>query len=637
VVDILTTGLSGLLASQRALAVTSHNIANSATEGYSRQRVNFSAIPGQRNTIVSSIHLSIGRGVGVEGIERVYDDFLAGQVLTASSSLANAETLNGFVGLAGRVMTDDSNGLQSSVEGFFGSLSDAAAHPAELPERRVVLERGRALAERFQQVDSRLRDLADGAAQGVRQTVDSINSTVASIAALNREIGMVSSDSTFPPNDILDKRDGLIRDLSEAVSIQTSAQEDGSVSVFLSSGQSLVTGGSARQLEAFADNADPSRPAVRFVGQTGAGLEPQSFGGELGAYLEFQNETLESFRGQLGALAAGFALAVNEQHRSGMSLDGQPGQDLFTLGQPTVLTNAQNTGSAELSVTHEDGSLLSDSGYDVTFTGSQYEIVRLSDGQRTTFSGAGTVDVDGLQFSVSSGVPAAGDQFRVYGVRDTVREMSMRPVDPSQLAFALPVTAEASLANGGTGAIAELSISDPTDVNMRNSVRIVFTAPDTFDVIDDTQGSTLLTGQTYVEGEAISANGWDVVINGDPSSGDVFALGDNVGATGDNRNALLLTDLEQTATVWGGTVSLESSFSNLVSTVGATGERIEFSRQVREDILVQSKSQYDAVSGVNLDEEAASLLRYQQSYESAAEIIRVSNQLFQTILQSVRG
>jgi flagellar hook-associated protein 1 FlgK len=137
---------------------------------------------------------------------------------------------------------------------------------------------------------------------------------------------------------------------------------------------------------------------------------------------------------------------------------------------------------------------------------------------------------------------------------------------------------------------------------------------------------------TYTAGSDIDVNGWRVQVSGAPAIGDRFTVTNNSSGTGDNRNALQLAAALQKPVLDGGTTSLSDGVSKFVSGIGVTTRQAQVSRDAQAAVHEENKATLDSISGVNLDEEAANLIKYQQAYQAAAQVIRIADTLFQTLL-----
>ncbi len=633
---ILSTTISGLLAYQRGLATASHNVANAETPGYSRQRVELATRPPQRYG--SGF---IGSGVQVTTVRRQYDEFLDASL---RESIAGERRLAAFVELASQVddlLADPEAGVSPALARFFGAVEDLAGDPSSMAARRVVLGEARTLAARVRDLDARLADLERQVNRRLETTVAEINTIAQSIAKLNTEIiAQRGAAGGQPPNDLLDRRDELVRRLAERVAVTVAKQDDGAYNVFIGKGQALVVGGQSATLATTPNGYDASRLEVSI--QAGASTVEVSAllsGGELGGLLDVRAQLLDPARAALGRVAVALAERFNAQHREGMDLDGSLGGDFFRdYGARTAAPHPGNTGTASVSYEVTDVGKLTTSDYLLSYDGSTYTLKRLSDGTTTTLTGfpGSPATVDGVRISLASGAMAAGDRFLLRPTRGEAGAFAVVLDDPAAVAAAAPVRTEAALANAGTAAISAGEVLDATDPDLLHRVRIEFTSATTFDVIDETAATTLASGVSYTSGANIDYNGWRVQITGTPAAGDRFYVTSNAGGVGDNRNALLLRDLRAAGILDSGASTLDEAYGDLVADAGTRTRQAELDRDAREVMRQQAEAALAAVSGVNLDEEAGRILELQQAYQAAAKVVTVADAMFQTLLDAVR-
>ncbi|HHQ41487.1 MAG TPA: flagellar hook-associated protein FlgK, partial [Chromatiales bacterium] len=513
---ILSTTISGLLAYQRGLATASHNVANAETPGYSRQRVELATRPPQRYG--SGF---IGSGVQVTTVRRQYDEFLDASL---RESIAGERRLAAFVELASQVddlLADPEAGVSPALARFFGAVEDLAGDPSSMAARRVVLGEARTLAARVRDLDARLADLERQVNRRLETTVAEINTIAQSIAKLNTEIiAQRGAAGGQPPNDLLDRRDELVRQLAERVAVTVAKQDDGAYNVFIGKGQALVVGGQSATLATTPNGYDASRLEVSI--QAGASTVEVSAllsGGELGGLLDVRAQLLDPARAALGRVAVALAERFNAQHREGMDLNGSLGGDFFRdYGARTAAPHPGNTGTASVSYEVTDVGELTTSDYLLSYDGSTYTLKRLSDGTTTTLTGfpGSPATVDGVRISLASGAMAAGDRFLLRPTRGEAGAFAVVLDDPAAVAAAAPVRTEAALANAGTAAISAGEVLDATDPDLLHRVRIEFTSATTFDVIDETAATTLASGVSYTSGANIDYNGWRVQITGTP-------------------------------------------------------------------------------------------------------------------------
>lgn len=618
--DIFGTGVSGLLAFQRALGTTGHNISNVNTEGYSRQRVELNARPPQ-----GTGSGFIGTGVEVATVARVYDGFLTAQVRAYTSTHSQLQEFYRLAGQVDNLLADPQAGLTPGLQRFFNAVHGVANDPSSIPARQVMLGEGQALIDRFRYLGERLGNLGEGVNTQIRNSVNDINSYAQALADINRRIvqaqGTVSGQ---PANDLLDQRDALIARLAERVSVSTVAQDDGALNVFIGNGQTLVLGGNAYPLTATTDPYDPTRLEISYGT---ANVSDQLVGGSLGATLDFRTRILDPARNELGRLATGLAFSFNAQQRAGLNLNDALGGDFFAAAAPAVRPRSSNTGSGSLGVTVSDGGALTASDYLARYDGANWTVTRLSDGFSQT--GAGPFSLDGLTVT-PGGAPASGDSFLIQPTQPGASGIALALNDPRLIAAAAPVRTRASLGNSGSGAISAGEVLNATDPGLFNTVTLNFVSATQYQV----NGAGPLIA--YTSGANIDLNGWRVAVSGTPAAGDVFTIEKNTGGVSDNRNALTLADLRTQLTLGNGSATYEGVYGELVGQVGAATRSADISRSAQQSLLAQANEARDGVSGVNLDEEAANLLRFQQAYQAAAQVIATADTVFQTLLTALR-
>ena len=625
--DLLNTSLTGMLAFQRALDVTSHNIANANTPGYSRQVTHFSARVGS-----GSGNTYLGGGVQVSTIQRVYDAMQTEQLRTSQTGFSRFETLDSLTSRLDILLADPDTGLNSGLQSYFNALQDVANDPASLPTRQAVIGEAEGVAARFRTLDAQFDALDEEVSGRIELAVDDINRLTASIAAVNDRISLANGGAS-PPNDLLDERDNLVLQLSEQVSVSTSLQDDGTMSVFIGSGQPLVLSDGAQQLAVIGSEFDPTRSTVVYQSSAGSvPIDTSATGGNLGGLMEFRTRILDPAKQSLGETAVAFAQSVNQQHTAGMDLRGNLGTDLFGISSPSVLPSSNNTGGATAAVAIDDLGALTGVDYVLEFDGASYSLTRADNNIAVPLSGSGTVADpfvgDGLSI-VTGGVPAAGDRLLIRSTGDMAGSLQNLLTDPQALALAAPTRSSSSLANTGSAIVSAAAVADASDPNLLNAAVIEFTAPDTYSI----NGAGAFA---YVDGDPIVINGSEISISGAPAVGDQFTIEANFGAGGDNGNALLLSDVQSRDILEGGTVSINDNYGQLVAGVGATTHQIKSNLDAQGVVLKNAEDSVLASSAVNLDEEAAKLIQYQQAYQAVAQVVSVASTLFDSLLNATR-
>lgn len=634
--SVFNIGVSGLAAAQAGLLTTGHNISNASTPGFNRQQIVQST-----NTPQFTGAGYFGQGTNVQTVQRIYNQFLASQTLSAQTRLSELNAYADQIRQVDGLLADPSAGLSTALNDFFRGVHEVAANPASIPARQSMLSMAQALVGRFQSVDGRLNEIRDGVDTQLASTVADINSYTTQIAALNQRIILAQAAGPGQPaNDLLDQRDQLIAQLNQQVRVTTLTESDGSLSVFVGNGQAVVVGAQSYGLATMQSGEDASRMTVGITlasGGTAALPEAMLTGGTLGGLLAFRRESLDTAQNALGRIALGLAETFNAQHRLGQDLTGALGGNFFTAPAPQVITpnNPPNGGTAAIGVAVASAANLTTSDYRLTANGGgNYTLVRLSDSTTVFSATALPQTVDGLTISLASGAANAGDSFLIQPTRAAAHDIAVALTDARSIAAAAPIRTAASNGNSGTGAISAGSVNAPPPVNanLTQTVTITFNnPPTTFDVVGTGTGNP--AGVAYTAGGSISYNGWTVEIGGTPAAGDVFTISANSAGVSDNRNALLLAGLQTGKTLAGGTASYQSAYAQIVSDVGNKTREIQVTATAQESVVKQAEDAQQSLSGVNLDEEAANLLRYQQAYQASGKMIEIADKLFNTLLE----
>jgi flagellar hook-associated protein 1 FlgK len=633
-----SVGVSGLNAAQIGIQVTSHNITNASTEGYNRQTLIQST-----NTPMFSGAGFIGQGANVTTVQRAYSELLKSQVMTSETGSAENDSYLFQIQQIDNLLGDSTAGLSTALDDFFRGVQGVSANPASMPSRQTMISSAQSLVSRLSSVNERLTDIRNGVNAEVIAEVSTINSYASQIADLNQSILLAQvAGPTQPANDLLDQRDQILARLNKEIRVSTVLQDDGSLNVFVGNGQPLVVGTQKTTMTAAPAPDDPGRYTVYYrISSSGSSASiPESLltGGKLGGLLAFRSESLDFSQNAIGRIAMGLAQTFNDQHSLGMDINGAYGTDMFEVAKPVIYANNKNADTTQMiDVTVNSVSNLSASDYRITYDGSNYTLTRLEDGKAWASALLTGIPwpVDGITIDTGTWTPVAGDSFLVKPTVAGAQTFDLKITDPSLIAAAAPIRTATTLANTGSASISPGSVNTPPppDPNLKNTVTLTFNPPgDNFDVFDVTTGTTLASGVAYTQGADITYNGWTVQINGLPNAGDIFTVQANAGGVSDNRNAVLLSQLQTKATLINSSASFPAAYSQMVSTVGNKAHAVEVTGKAQQQLADQSFNKSQELSGVNLDEEAANLLRFQQAYQASAKMISVSGTLFESIL-----
>lgn len=640
--SILTIGSTALKAAQTGIATTSHNISNAATPGYSRQEIIQSS-----STARYTGAGYIGQGVQVDTVRRIYNDFLANQVMDAQAASSQIDSQYSHISRINNLLADSTAGLSPVLQAFFSGIHDVTNDPSNMAARQSMLSSTNSLVDRFHAVDTQLSAIRNEVEVEIKTSVETINQYALQLARLNDQI--VSAESlgkSQPANDLRDQRDLLLADINKEIRTSAVRMADGSVNVYVASGQALVLGAQSAKLIAEPSTSDNTQTVIRYQ-MEGLNLplrETDLSGGRLGGLLAFRSDTLDAAQNMLGRMAIGLAVSFNQQHQLGQDLTGNLGSDYFSLTSPVAIGNTGNSGNAQITASFTDANALTASDYQIDFDGSNYTFTRLSDGFTQT-SAVFPVALDGLQINLTSGAAVAGDRFLLRPVRDGAASIGLAISNPAEIAAAAPIRTGTAAANTGTGSISAGSVNasylatplaGAVALTFNNTTGMLAGFPATSVVTVDAGGTvtTYAAGVPvpYTDGAKISFGGIEISLSGTPENGDTFTIQPNTGGIGDNRNALSLAGLQTAKVLGGGTLSYGDAYSQLVSDIGVKTREFEITSALQGKLLDEASNTQQSFSGVNLDEEAARLMQYQQAYQAAAKVMQMAGELFETLL-----
>jgi len=623
--SVLSTGTSALIAFQRALATVSHNVANINTDGYSRQRVSFAtATPTQYGSDY------IGNGTKITDISRVADQLATSRLLDSTGELARLKQLSSLSDRVDGLFSDTATNISGQWSNFFDATTGLSSNASATASRQNLLDNASSLVTRFKQLNGQLDSLGNEVNNGLLSSTTEANRLATEIAKINGQIG---GNASAAAPDLLDRRDQLISQLVGYTGGTAVQQDGGAINVYTSGGQALVVGTTASTLTTITDPYQPGRLQVALKAQGATiTLGESALGGQIGGLLEFRSSVLDPTKAELGRIATGLAVTYNQQHKAGVDLYGNLGGDFFSLSSPSVNANAANTGSASFSASVSDLSKLDGQNLVLKFDGTTWTASRADTGASVAMTGTGSSTdpfvVNGVSLQLS-GSAAAGDKFLLQPTANAVTGLGVAITDPSRIAAATPITASADLDNLGTGKVSNVRATDASNANLLTPSSIAF--------IDANQYTIDGAGPyTYTAGQTISANGWSMTLDGAPVAGDTFAIAPTGAGSSNNGNALTLSNLDDSKAFNGGTITLNGAVSGLTTTIGSAARQATYSADAQDVIHTSAQDARDSVSGVNLDEEASDMLRLQQAYQAASQLISTADTMFQSILSAIR-
>ena len=654
----MNVGVSALIANQQALTTTGHNIANVNSAAYSRQTIATKALVGQNMGTGY-----VGKGVQVATIMRNYNELLGKQSNAANAaSAADAIRYQSLVQMQDVYSGGDSS-LGAAINSMMNAFADVEAAPADGTARNVVLTRMSELTARFRAASATLQEMDYATNQQVTNNVTLVNNLAGQVASLNTQIARALA-SGHQPNDLLDARDQIIREINQYVQTTQVDADSGAINLFVGGSQALVLGSSTGQLSVAetAEYPGSGKLSLYFSQPNGERVELTANmvgGGEIAGLLKFNNDDLVTGRNLLGRLALSIGTELNQQNKLGLTLSGNFGTDLFKLTTSTTgwsniagydAGNAAQSAQAAVTDTHA----LVASDYRIQFNGAGgAQLVRLSDGKLSDLivnpvTGGINQTVDGLQFTVPGAVTNAaqkGQSILFQPFSKAADEIQPLVHNAADLAVSNAVTANITSSNAGTLQLSSLRATDLTGIPAQNTpVRITFDGAgnysyQTYDPATSSW-SAASAAATYTSGQAIQINGWNITLTGTPGSGDSVDvgnakdLGDGYKLNAGNASAFLAL---RDAAIFDNGTSLSDGFSSAMAVIGTRTQSAKYAAELSETVANNLNADRTAVSGVNLDEEAARLLQYQQAYQASAKIISTAQSLFDSVLSAVGG
>ncbi|MCO5355627.1 flagellar hook-associated protein FlgK [Acidovorax kalamii] len=655
--SLLNVGARALLANQVALQTAGHNIANVNTPGYSRQTVVLQTVQGQ---FTGGGY--IGQGVDVQTILRNQSELLTRQSAAAGSTQAADIVRSERLRQLQEVFSGGTAGLGAAINDMMNAFSDVVSSPTDITARTVVLTRLDETAARMRTAGERLNELQYTVTEQLESSVTAINSLAKQMANINEQIARANGNGQSP-NDLLDQRDQIIREINQYVQTTQIPADDGTVGLFVAGSQPLVLGTTASSLSIDDATQFPASGQIKlFFNRPGAPPvemdENVLGGGSVSGLLRFNNNDLTEGRNLLGRMAMAIGMTMNDQQNLGLTLDGVPGKDLFAL--PTSMPGYTN-GAGVGTVSFTGPTQFAASDYEIRFTtGTAGQVVRLSDGKATPFTDAAnlaTLQIDGLNFNLTTpGNPGERMLFKPFST--AANNIQALVYSPRDLAVANPINAAMGTANGGTMQLAGLKATGlpnppglvlPANANpaalppILGGVQLQFTAgpPTTYDVLDrgTAPPTVLAAAQPYTSGAPISINGWEIKLQGSPKTGDTVVIGNALDPqygdafTRNAGNASALMSLRDVKMFDESTLS--DGYASAIAQVGTRTQSALFAAEMSTTIAANLERDRTAVSGVNLDEEAARLIQYQQAYQASSKMIQIAQNIFDSLLQGM--
>jgi len=588
VLNIATTALN---AQQYGLGVTGQNIANVNTEGYSRQNP---VLVAKQPLMYGG--LLMGRGVDTESVSRSSDQLIENKLMQEKSNMLSSSEMEKYMQvLEGYFNEDSGNSISTMLSDFWNGWYDISNNPSGSSERISLYEQSTLLSEQFNALTTNLIEIDADLTGAVASGVETINKITREIAQINDQI--VSMEVNNVANDLRDKRNTLVSELNEYMDVKAFEQSNGSLTIVGAKGCTLVLGNSSYDLEMGGANGD----RVTWQDSSGNDVDITNYlsDGKLGGWLDMRDEILSKYKLDLDALAKEVIWSVNQQHSQGVGLEG--------FSSVTGNYEVTNPGSAITSsgLSYQDK---------VDDSSKTFKIWLFDTNGDPYDSDTGTTGLQGnpITITVTSGmttnelVTAIDNGTGVQAALDSQNRLSI------------------SIDTGEIATLGSLAFSDDdSNVLAAFGINTFFTGSGSGDMgVNDAIG----LNKNFIAAAQVGSDG--------------------TMASGDNNNALAITDLRSTSmsiSQWtcdringntqGSIVStLEDYYHSMVGSIGITSASVSRDRSFGEMMVNELSTIRDSISAVSLDEEMTNLIKFQHAYAAAAKLIGVSDEMLNTLL-----
>jgi flagellar hook-associated protein 1 FlgK len=660
-INLYQTGVSGLLSAQQQLATTGNNIANVNTEGYARQRTEQGAAVGNYNG-----GNFVGSGTYVQDITRLYDQFSYKEQLLNKSNLGNADSISLDLNQLNEIMSFSSEAIDGSIQRFYQAVNSIADNPNDIGLRNIALSQANVLAQDFNSISNNLDQLEKSTNGEIEEMASKISQISLDLAKINEQILQNKDISqTGQPNDLLDKRDQLVNELGEYTSVSTIEDTHGVMTVMIGNGATLVAGITPLTVSVEAGISDPLQTRLQLNSRNGkVALDASKLGGAIAAKIEYRDEHITQARSELNRLAMAVSQTLNQSQAQGLDLNEEQGLDIFTdinstlLQTSRVLSSSKNSGSVEAGINITDVSLVPTNEFSVKYDGSDYIMTNTRDGSTTTLveTTPGVYPTEfGFEFIVNSGTPNANDSFTLRPTENSAALMKVTLNDPKGIAASSAIEAQADDNNVSNGSVSIVNVTDPevarsfTDtINADLTVDVYESAPGVFDyrvfnAATPPPAATIASGSFAAGSTAVidmppspATPAFQIEIAGLPVgqgalAREKFTISDAFGS-GNASNATLMAATQEEQILGGGKQTFSQALATATAQVGSSASSAELIADTAQALFTQAYNRNQSNSGVNLDEEAANLLKYQQAYQASSQIISVANTIFDTLL-----
>ncbi|OLQ85118.1 flagellar hook-associated protein FlgK [Vibrio ponticus] len=618
--DLLSLGTQSVLTAQKQLNTTGHNISNVNTEGYSRQSV----IQGTNDPRQFGGQ-TYGMGVHVENVRRSWDQFAVNELNIATTNHANRHDSEDDLRILSSVLSSvTSQKIPENMNGWFDAVKSLADSPNDMGSRKVVLEKAWFTAQNFNDLHESIRRQQDVADKKLEMGVERINQ----IGIELRDVNRMMMRSPGPHVDLMDQHESLVRELSEytKVTVTPRSNREG-FNIHIGNGNTLVSGAESSTLTLVdgMPNARQRRLAM-IEGEGIKAITSNDIDGKIGSMLNMRDEKIPYLMDELGKMAIGFANAVNHLQSQGLDLKGNVGEEMFTNINSEIAVKsrvvAASNSKADLEVYIDNIKPLKTGEYALQYQGGDYYVTKPNGEREQVDVKNNAILVDGLRIKINQGLES-GERVYIRPTRNGAGEIKLALEDATKIA-AQSYEASTTFAQG----TAKFEIEAAGDLREFE----VIVSPDGKQfAVTNTKGQVLLQPQPYPPTDKVTVQGTSFTLSEGARPGDKFTA-NLVPSEGGNGNLRKMQFLQTDKHLNGGESTIIDIYHDLNTNVGlklATASQLTDISRVEKET---AQERVASISGVNLDEEAANMMKFQQAYMASSRVMQAANETFDTIL-----
>lgn len=608
-------GKRSLMAHETQIQTAGHNISNADTEGYSRQRVVVKAFepiyrPDLERAMVPG---QIGQGSVVESIERIRDELLESRIVDGTNLESYWETRDKYYSMIESIYNEPNDiSVRTNMDKYWSAWQELSTYPESDAARQAVVVRGQTLTNSIQQQYKSLRGIADQVNGDIEATVKQVNDLARQIAACNNEIVRVEGMGDNP-NDLYDRRDLLVERLAELINVTVTPGDPDEFMVH-TDGQVIVQGDLARQIATVGQIDNHGYGKLVW---TDTKIDAEFHGGTLGALVELRDKDLRNEMQTLNTMTLNFADLVNDVHRNGIGKNNTTGIDFFV--QHNFVENAHGNYDS-------DGDGVEDRSYIFRITGTNtlrpQEQVGLS-GVMTINGAEGNITVEyNATDTVEEVINRINDSNgEVKAYLDRNNRLVLKATPASQISnpdFAIRHVEDSGMfLSGYSGILNGSGQANAFDFNQADAVNVLANAE--FSV------SPILDPAAYVAVNRLIENDVASVAAG-------FANSKGFVEASDGRAAVEMAAIRNTKVMIGSERTFDDYFADTITNVGLKGEQAQNQLATHNKIMGDLRDLRDSISGVNIDEELADIIKFQHGYNVAAKFVTVQDELLDTLI-----